>query len=491
MKRIASLALLLVGLVCKCPAQSGISWDGELRAKLNQMAESLTSNLKPWVVPDKVFRVDDFGAIADGQTVNTKAINQAIATCAAKGGGVVLFSKGDYVSGTIVLESGVMLEVSAGARILGSTNLADYPDRVAKRRTVMDSIEGIKQSLIYAEGCERIGIRGGGEINGRGTQANFPGKKSKGPMPGRPFGLRIIDCKKIVLDGITLKDAACWMQDYLNCEDLILQGITVDNQANVNNDGTDIDGCHNVIVRDCTVNSQDDGLCFKGASLRPMENVLVENCKFYTPCFGIKFGTDSQGDFRNVLIRNVEVGGLDANQRLHGRAQSGIAWMVMDGGTLENVLVTNAHIVRAELPFMLRLGNRGRVLPEMAKPKPGILRRVVFENITGEANCSRGGSIFSGIPTARIEDVLLRNVKIFVAGGGKETPSGESIPEKESDYPDMHTFGPHIPAYGFWVRHAANVRFIDVSVTPKKPDARPCFSLGGDTENVTVDGKSL
>ncbi len=492
MNRSAFALFVLAGLISNCPAQNSPAWEGELHASLNQMADHLTATLKPWVVPDRVYRVENFGAVADGQSINTAAINHAINACSTNGGGTVLFSQGDYVTGTIDLKSGVMIEVAAGARLLGSTHLADYPDRVAKRRTVMDSNMGMNQSLIFAEGCERIGIRGAGEINGRGAQRNFPGETTGGPTPGRPFLLRVIDCRKIVLDGITLKDSPCWMENYLNCEDLILQGIKVENQANGNNDGIDIDGCRNVIVRDCFINSEDDGMCFKGASLRPTENVLVENSKFYSTCNAVKFGTDSQGDFRNVLVRNVEIGGPSAGMRaLHPRpAISGISWEAVDGGTVENVLATNVHIVRADSPLFLRLGNRGRVLPESPKPGPGVMRRVVFEDITGEDNGGRG-SVFSGIPSAQIEDVVVRHVRIAMAGGGKETPPGAVIPENEAVYPESSNFGPQLPAYGFWVRHARDVHFIDVHVTPMKPDARPLFSTGGDTQNITVDGKPL
>jgi polygalacturonase len=482
---------MLVSIMYSCSTQTRADWDGRLHTDLNRMADKLTATLKPWIVPDKVFRVDDFGAVADGVSINTAAINRAVATCAASGG-VVLFSKGDYVSGTIDLKSGVMLEIAAGARLLGSTNLADYPDHVAKRRTVMDSNMDMQQSLIFAEGCERIGIRGAGVIDGRGLQRHFPGKATTGRTLGRPFLLRVIDCKKIVLDGITLKDSPCWMENYLNCEDLILQNIKVENQANGNNDGIDIDGCRNVIVRGCFINSEDDGMCFKGASLRPTENVLVENSKFYSTCNAVKFGTDSQSDFRNVLVRNCEVGGpaTDLRALTLRRAISGISWETVDGGTVENVLATNVHIVRAESPLFLRLGDRGRGLPEMPKPKLGILRRVVFENITGE-DCGGRGSVFSGIPTARIQDVVVRKVRISMSGGGKVLPPGTVIAEKEAAYPEAAMFGPQLPAYGFWVRHARNVQFSDVLVTSQTPDTRPPFASGGDTENITADGKQL
>lgn len=490
MKSFTFLALALTGLLASCSTPPGGSWESRLHSDLDRMADKLTATLKPWPVPKRIFRVDDFGAIADGQAVNTKAINRAIETCSTNGGGVVLFSHGDYVSGTIDLRSGVMLEIAAGTRLLGSTNLADYPDRIAKRPTVMDSNMGMNQSLIFAEGCDRIGIRGAGEINGRGSKRNFPGKVTIGPTPGRPFLLRFIDCRRIVMDGITLKDSPCWMENYLNCEDVILQNLKVENQANGNNDGIDLDGCRNVIVRNCFISSEDDGLCFKGASLRPMENVLIENSKFYSSCSAIKFGTDSQGDFRNILLRNLEAGGPSADMRAlaHHRAITGIGWESVDGGTVENVLVTNVHLIRTETPLFLRLAQRGRVRPEMPKPGPGKVRHLVFEDITSEDNGVRG-SVFSGIPGARIEDVVVRRVKISMAGGGAAIPVGTVIPEQVSTYPESSSFGAQLPAYGFWVRHARNVQFIDVSVTPQVPDARPPFASGGDTENLTVDGK--
>jgi polygalacturonase len=464
-------------------------WENQLKTNLNQMADRLNATLKPWAVPSKIYRVEDFGAVADGKTVNTKSINKAIEACSNAGGGVVLFAHGDYVTGTIDFKSGVMIEVAADSRILGSTNIADYPERVAKRRTVMDSHMDMRQSLIFAEGCERIGIRGAGEINGRGTKQNFAGEQTIGKTPGRPFLMRVIDCRDIVIDGITLKDSACWMQNYLNCENLILQHVTVDNQANWNNDGVDIDSCRNVIVRDCLINAEDDGMCFKGAGLKPMENVLVENCKFYSTCNPLKFGTDSQGDFRNVLVRNCEVGGPSESMRAINRrkASSGISWEVVDGGTLENILATNIHIVLADSPLFLRLGNRGRTLPELPKPKPGILRRIIFENITGGFN-GKTGSIFSGIPSARIEDVIVRNVDIFVRGGGKKLAPETVIPEKENAYPDAKMFGSIQPAYGFWVRHTNNVKFENILITPGEPDERPLFHFESNTQNIIQCG---
>lgn len=105
------------------------------------MATELTSKLKPWVVPARTYPVEAYGAKAGGSTTNTSALQKAIDACSADGGGVVLLSKGDYVTGTIDLKSGVMLEISKESRLLASTNLADFTvffnaDR--KENTVVD-----------------------------------------------------------------------------------------------------------------------------------------------------------------------------------------------------------------------------------------------------------------------------------------------------------------------------------------------------------------
>lgn len=461
-------------------------WEAPLRADLEKMAARLTATLKPWPVPDRVFRIADHGAIGDGDTVNTVAIQTAIDACSSAGGGVVLVENGDYVTGTLDLKNGVMLEIAKDARLLGSTRVADYPPRVPANQTVMDTWMKLTQSLIYAEKCERVGIRGAGVIDGRGTRENFPGKNGIGAMPDRPFLIRMIECRDVVLDGITLKDAASWMQNYLNCENLILQGVRVSNLSHWNNDAFDIDGCRNVIVRDCASISVDDGLCFKGAGLRTLENVLVENCEFRTPCNPIKFGTDSQGDFRNVLIRNVTIGGSPVRALHHSRhAISGISLQSVDGGTLENILVTGVRMDGTHSPFCLRLGDRGRVKPDMPKPAPGTIRRVILENIQG-GDHQRRGSIISGIPGHVVRDVFFRDIRLATSGGGTEADAARVVPELIDAYPDAFSFGPTVPAHGFWIRHAENIRFERVTVTPEKPDARPCFVTGADTSGIAL-----
>ena len=130
------------------------------------------------------------------------------------------------------MRSGVCLEIRAGSRLLGSTDLRDYPEHHAKRLTVQDTSMGMHQSLIFAEDCENICLRGGGILDGQGTPDHFPGEETAQGTPGRPFLIRMIDCRRVHIANLTMKNAACWMQNYLNCMNLLLEGLTVRNHAN-------------------------------------------------------------------------------------------------------------------------------------------------------------------------------------------------------------------------------------------------------------------
>lgn len=465
----------------------GPAWADELRLSLERMAEDLTQRLKPWTGPERIARPEDFGHA--GEVLATSAIQAAIDAVAARGGGTVRLENGDYVSGTLDLRSHVRLEVARGARLLGSLDLKDYPERVAKRLTVQDTNMGMNQSLIFAEGCTDIALCGEGEIDGRGAKANFPGEETIHGTPGRPFVIRVIDCQRVHVHGLTLKDSPCWMQNYLNCEDLLIERITVENQANYNNDGLDIDGCRRVIVRDSFISSGDDALCFKGASQRTGEHILVENNTFFTSCNAIKFGTDSQGDFRNVLIRNCLIGGVSEDMRRvkNVNADSGFSWESVDGGTVENILATDIRIVRAWSPFFLRLEKRGRVKPGDPPAPIGTIRRIVFERITGEDNGPRG-SYFLGIPEKCISDIVLRDIDLKARVTQKPLVREDQIGEMYGVYPDAHMIDDigDAPAFGLWARHVDNLTLVRYRVTPDGPEPRPFLKLETRTSGVCV-----
>lgn len=459
----------------------------ELERKLTSLADSLTENLKPWDVPPMAVDIRSHGAVGDGNTLNTASIQEAINACHRHGGGTVRVAQGDYLTGTIELKSGVMLEIAKGARLIGSTDLEDYPDRIEKFKSVMSETHKYRISLIYAERAERIGICGKGEIYFQGEAAHFPGPETTGPIEGRPFGIRMIECGNIVLKDITLRNSAAWMQNYLYCHDLIFDNITVINHANHNNDALDPDGCKNVIVKDCFFTSHDDAMCLKSASAMPCENILIENSTFYSTCNAFKLGTDTQGDFRNIIARNLTLGGLpDASQSFRNRddCSTGITLATVDGGNVENILIENITVNRSRCPIFIRIGNRGRRLDEKME-HPGFLRNVVIRNVEGKDN-RRQGSLISGIENHPVENVVIRDLDIGTIGGGTKAMSESEVPELEDGYPDAQDFLRHgLPSYGFYIRHAKDICLKGIKVKPKAKEQRPMLTIGKGTEHIS------
>lgn len=456
-------------------------WYDELKSGLTAMAQELTAKAQPWRGPDVIITPKDMGYTGGKATA---AIQAAIDKAAALGGGTVLI-RGDMITGSLVMKSNVRLMIAEGAKLLASTDLGDFPEHICRRVTVQDTHMGMNQALIFAEGCENICLCGPGEIDGRGTQDNFPGGETQHGTPGRPFLIRMVDCKNVHVHDITLRDAACWMENYFNCDGVLLERLTVRNQANYNNDGIDIDGCRDVVIRDCDVISGDDALCFKAASERPTERVLVENCSLYSSCNALKVGTDTQSDFRNVLVRSCRIGGVkeDARGIKHPCSDSGISLEMVDGGTLENVLITGIDIQRAWSPFFMRLEDRGRVRPDLPKPPVGTLRRVVIEHVTGCGNGPRG-SYFIAVPEKPIEDVILHDVHIGQHASVKPATTDADFDDLRGIYPDAHMIDDigDAPAYGLWARHVKGLHLLDYHVQHEDGEKRPEYVFGAQTE---------
>ena len=229
------------------PLRSAEDWQKpRCGAELNAMADKLTATLKPCQVPraDGPRRNLRRGrGWSDGQHLGAAKGHRCLLGGGWRQRGAL--TKGDYVTGTLELKSGVMLQVDKDARLLGSTQLADYPDKVAlhphRDGFALQAHEIAALSRRVASGSASGGE---GTIDGRGTQTNFPGPEGSGAMPTRPFLIRMVECKQVVVDGIHLRGPAAWTENYLNCDELIFPGMDIVSQVNWNNDGFDIDGCH-------------------------------------------------------------------------------------------------------------------------------------------------------------------------------------------------------------------------------------------------------
>ena len=217
------------------------------------------------------YDVRQFGAVGDGETLDTAAIQKAIDTCAADGGGLVCLRSGTFLSGTIILKSNVTLYVEAGATLLGSRNMDDYPDINPKVKYLYST--RFTKYMIYAERAENIGIAGRGTINGQGQFYKKPhGDKL------RPYIVRFAECKNVRVTGVTFLNSARWLSHYLACEDVVIDGIKIHSRLRENRDGIDVDSCRWVRISNCHIYSGDDAIVLKATAHRLCQHVTVTNC---------------------------------------------------------------------------------------------------------------------------------------------------------------------------------------------------------------------
>jgi polygalacturonase len=425
----------------------------------------------------------DCGAAGDGAQLDTKAIQTAIDKCAASGGGTVLLEGGRFLSGTIYLRSHVTLRVEAGATLLGSTNVNDYPHNIPSIRSYTDNY--VKQSLMAGENLEDIGLVGDGTIDGQGR---FFARKPKRPYEDRPYLIRLVNCRDVRVEGLRLQNSAMWMQHYLACERVTVRGIHVWNFSNANNDGIDLDGCKDCLVSQCVFESDDDGITLKSTLDRPTESVTVSDCVARSHCNAIKLGTESNGGFKDITIANcVVTSPRETNTTFgHGRGLSGISLELVDGGQLERITIANITIHGVSVPLFLRLGDRARPFKKDMQPPPiGTFRNVVINNIVA-TDVGKYGCSITGQPGHPIENVLLSNFAFTFEGAGETELATKDVQERAKQYPECTMFG-ELPAYGFYARHINGLRFSNVRLRTAKPDLRHAMVLD-DVEDLAIDG---
>lgn len=419
--------------------------------------------------PAADFNIADYGAVGDTARLSTVAVQSAIDDCSAAGGGRVVVPAGSYKIGTIVLKSNVNLHLEQGATLYGSRDLADYRRMKPAYVSLRTQAETIQ--LVYADGASNVVIDGYGTIDGRGGSFRKLTWNDEGIT--RPHLLRFVCCTDVTVKDVTLRNSGCWMQHYLACDRLRIDGIKVVNRNNYNNDALDLDGCHDVVVTGMMADSDDDGITLKSTSPRLCENVAITACVVSSHCNAIKLGTETNGGFRNVNISGIVVKpSADQSTQFFGKPHgtSAISVEMVDGGVLENVSLSDITVEGTESPIFVRLGNRARGYFEGKRiDSVGRLRDVSISNVrvyrAGPTGCS-----VSGLPGHPVENIELRDIVISHRGGCTEVPAVPA--EMEKDYPEATMWG-LLPAKGFFIRHARGVKLDNVAVMTELPDARP------------------
>jgi polygalacturonase len=417
------------------------------------------------------FIVKNFGAVGNGSTLDTKAIQTAVDTCSEHGGGTVIVPPGTYLTGPLRLKSHVELHLLSGATILGSPHLADYldgqtlpPSRKSKQPIPRGANPPQPLCVIGADDVEDIAITGNGTINGNGGSPDYDRGDND---PFRPFIIVFRNCRDVRVSDVTLRDSGMWVQFYRRCRRVRISGVRVYSHTNLNNDGLDIDSS-DVNVSDCVIDSDDDGICLKSHDAEPCQNVTISNCVVASNCNAIKFGTASTGGFLNVAIQNCVVRpASEHRQRTWKDTISGLSLETVDGGVMDGISISNIAMTGVQTPIFIRLGAR-------AHPGHQALRNVVISNITARSDSPISNSI-TGIPEAPVENIKLSHIIFNCPGGGDAKMAGRTVPENVRGYPENRMFGPSLPAYGLYVRHVRTLSLDDIQFHLLNPDSRPAL----------------
>ena len=437
------------------------------------------------------------------------AIQQAIDDCSKAGGGRVVVPAGNYKTGTIVLKSDVHLFLEQGATLYGSTDLKDYKPMKSDYVSLRTQTNTIQ--LIYADKVKNVVIDGYGTIDGRGRAFKKLSWNDEGIT--RPHLLRFIQGEDITVRNITLKNSGCWMQHYLACDRLKIEGIKVQNRNNYNNDALDLDGCHDVIVQGMIADSDDDAITLKSTSPRLCENIRISDCVVSSHCNAVKLGTETNGGFRNINISGIVVKpSSDQSSQFFGAPSkigtSALSLEIVDGGVMENVNVSDFTVEGTESPIFIRLGNRGRgyklrnagtglsgngnedtIIELIPIDHVGTIDGIHLDNFqirnAGPVGCS-----ITGLPGHPVKNIWLSNITLRHKGGVNATDLAainDSIRnEKEKAYPEATMWG-RLPAKGFYIRHARGVHLNNIYVETAETDVRPDF-MRTDTEGWGDEG---
>jgi polygalacturonase len=278
------------------------------------------ASAQPRLPEGRHFLITDFGAVPGGKVLNSAAIQRTIDQAAAAGGGVVEIPRGTFRSGSIFLQNGVDLYLDAGAVLLGSNNIEDYPKRMTR---IEGHFEPWRMALVNAQHMDRVRIWGKGKLDGNGILfwAAFWQRRKENPQctnleVERPRLVFIDRSHDVRISGLALQDSGFWNLHLYRCHDVVVEGLTITAPTKghilgPSTDGMDVDSCQDVTIRGCRIEVNDDNIALKGSKgpladhdldSPPDENILIEDCSFGDGNGMLTCGSEA------TLIRHVTVG---------------------------------------------------------------------------------------------------------------------------------------------------------------------------------------
>ena len=384
------------------------------------------------VFPARDFSIVDFGARPDG-SVCTEAIANAMAACAAAGGGRVVVPKGTWLTGAVHFRSGCELHFEDGAILEFTDNPDDYPEV----ETTWEGVECLAHSpLVFGYKVTDVAITGKGLIRPRMklwrdwferppehmklTEMLYHWCSTNAPLASRrvlaveganvrPHLIQFNQAKNVRLEGFTIRESPFWTIHLYRSENCIVRGLDMSARGH-NNDGIDIDMTRNVIVEDCTLAQGDDGICLKAGRNqdawrinRPTENVVVRRCRVKCATTLLGIGSELSGGIRNIWVTDCDVDAAGILFRVKTNRRR--------GGFVRDVWMDNCRVSEVARILLVEMD----VLYQWANFPDYEIRRTPIENLSlSDVTCERADIAFHvvGDPLLKPRNINLKNVSI-------------------------------------------------------------------------------
>lgn len=412
---------------------------------------------------DRIYNIRALGAVGDGKTLETPAVQKAVDACSSAGGGVVVIPTGHYLIGTIHLKSNVTILLDAGAELIGTTDLNQYQSFTAPKGTPLANQSHWHRALILGENIENVTITGRGTIDGNKVFDPHGEERMRGP-----HCLLFGHCKNIALRDITIKDAANYAVMLEFTSDVEVRGVKITGGWDgIHFRGWKDDPCRNVNIIDCQLYTGDD--CIAGWY---WENTLIDHCILNSSCNGIRL----IGPAQKLIVHDCLFFGPGRNEHrtsgprhrtnmLAGLCLQPSAWDRTEG------IVDDVHISDVTMHDV--------TTPLHLSTRPGAtVGRVTIDrmNATGVYRAAASIESWGDEP---IGHVSLRDVSIEFTGGGTPEQAAMKVRSPGVDARPL-------PAWGLYARHVKSLDLFNVRLIVDSPDARPAMTFDG-VDSLDVD----
>lgn len=382
--------------------------------------------------------VREHGVEAGGQTKNTVALNRLIQAIGAAGGGTLYFPPGLYRTGALHLVSDLTLWLDAGATLVFSEDFDDFLPMVPGRWQGVDVTNF--SPLIYGVGLQNVTLAGRGTVDGSGAvwwdyvlklratvkaTGNVPMSKwqelhrdANGGRIGQSFGflrpplLQLHHCTNVRVEGVTFRNAPFWTTHFVNCDGVVVDGITVLTPDSPNTDGINPESSRNVMIANCRLTTDDDCITIKAGkrypgsagAFAPCENITITNCVMTKGASGVGIGSEMSGSVRRVSVTNCVIDGTHSG--IHIKTVRG------RGGVVEDVDFSNLVINNITSAPVLHLN---MLYWEKTSPQPVTeatprFRNIRFNNIRG--NSLQAAALVEGLEEMQVENVSFNHLDL-------------------------------------------------------------------------------